>query len=146
MPQDMQAVINFRIAEGDCAQALMERCQKVVKAEGVALRFRQANDPSRTARFDTAGYEAVKASMLHYYPQVVFFPSMTVGATDARQYEEICDTCIRCSPFIGETADVVSGMHGTNERLSVRAYAQGIRVLIRLMKQMNAGGDGPLGI
>ena len=146
MPQDMQAVINFRIAEGDCAQDLMERCRKAVKAEDVALRFRQANDPSRTARFDTAGYEAVKASMLHYYPQVVFFPSMTVGATDARQYEEICDTCIRCSPFIGETADVVSGMHGTNERLSVRAYAQGIRVLIRLMQQMNAGGDGPLGV
>lgn len=145
MPQDMQAVINFRIAEGDSTRALMERCQKAVETEGVVLRFLQANDPSRTARIDTAGYEAVKACMLHYYPGVVFFPSMTVGATDARQYEEICDTCIRCSPFIAEAADVAAGVHGTNERLSVRAYAQGIRVLIRLMERMNAGGP-PSGV
>jgi carboxypeptidase PM20D1 len=27
------------------------------------------------------------------------------------------------------------GVHGTNERISIRAYLQGIRVLIRFMEQ-----------
>ncbi|MBQ2739867.1 MAG: M20/M25/M40 family metallo-hydrolase [Oscillibacter sp.] len=137
MPQDMEAVINFRIAEGDSVQALEARCRKAVTDSGVHLRFLQANDPSHTARMDGLGYSAVKESMEHYYPGVTFFPSMTVGATDAHQYEEICDTCIRCAPFLSDAADVSTGVHGTNERLSVRAYAQGIRVLIHLMEQVN---------
>lgn len=137
MPQDMEAVINFRIAEGDSAHALMERCRRAVKNPSVSLRFLQANDPSRTARTDGTGYHAVKAAMERYYPGVVFFPSMIVAATDARQYEDICDTCIRCSPFISRREDVLSGVHGTNERLSIRSYAQGIRVLIHLMEQVN---------
>ncbi len=31
--------------------------------------------------------------------------------------------------------DVDRGVHGTDERLSLRAYAQGIRALIRLMQE-----------
>lgn len=52
-------------------------------------------------------------------------------------YEEICDTCLRCSPFMTEPAEAASGVHGTNERLLVRSYLQGIRVLIDLMEHAN---------
>lgn len=52
-------------------------------------------------------------------------------------YGEICDTCLRCSPFMTEPAEAASGVHGTNERLLVRSYLQGIRVLIDLMEHAN---------
>ena len=45
----------------------------------------------------------------------------------------ICDTCLRCSPFMASPEDVARGVHGTDERISLRSYAQGIRVLIHLM-------------
>ena len=48
-----------------------------------------------------------------------------------------CDTCLRCSPFLTEPEDVRTGMHGTNERIPIRAYIQGIRVLIRIMELVN---------
>ena len=137
MPQDMQAVINFRIAEGDSTSALMERCRAAVGNLDVSLRFRQANDPSHTADCTGYGYSALHACMSRYYPDVVFFPSMTIGATDARQYEEICPACLRCNPFMADPGDAESGVHGTNERLPVRSYAQGIRVLIHLMEMAN---------
>ena len=72
-----------------------------------------------------------------YYPGVVFLPSMTVGATDAHHYEQICDTCLRCSPSMAEPQEAATGVHGTNERIPVRAYLQGIRVLIDLMEHVN---------
>lgn len=75
--------------------------------------------------------------MQRYYPDVVFVPSMTVGANDAHQYEQICDTCLRCSPFMAEPEEAASGVHGMNERILVRAYLQGIRVLIDLMEHAN---------
>ena len=134
MPQDMRAVINFRIAPGETAAGVMARCAAAVDDPAVRLRFLQANDPSEIARCDGYGYARVKAAMERYYQDVVFLPSMSVGATDARRYEPICDTCIRCAPFVSEGEDVHTGVHGTNERISLRALAQGIRVLIHLME------------
>ena len=137
MPQDMQAVINLRLADGDTVENVMAHCRAAVQDPTVELRYQQANDPSATARRDGYGYRTVVDSMQRYYPDVVFVPSMTVGATDAHQYEQICDTCLRCSPFMAEPEEAASGVHGTNERILVRAYLQGIRVLIDLMEHAN---------
>ena len=137
LPQNMRAVINFRLNEGDSIDAVMEHCRAAIGNPKVHLRYLQANDPSATARIDGFGYKKLCEAMSQFYPEVVFVPSMTVGATDAHQYERICDTCLRCSPFLTEPEDVRRGMHGTNERLPIRSYAQGIRVLIRLMELAN---------
>ena len=137
MPQDMQAVINFRLADGDTVEGVMAHCREAVQDPAVEMRYLQANDPSATARRDGYGYRTVVESMQRYYPDVVFLPSMTVGATDAHHYEQICDTCLRCSPFIAEPREAATGVHGTNERIPVRTYLQGIRVLIDLMEHAN---------
>ena len=56
---------------------------------------------------------------------VVFIPSISAGATDARQYENICPVCLRCAPFLSEAAETAGLVHGTNERISQRSYIQG---------------------
>ena len=133
MPQDMSAVVNFRIAEGETVEELLSHVRAAIDDETVSLRFLQANDPSATARTDGYGYARLTESMGRYFRDVVFVPSLTAGATDAHHYEIICDTCLRCSPFMASPEDVARGVHGTDERISLRAYAQGIRVLIHLM-------------
>ena len=72
--------------------------------------------------------------MRYYYDNVVFIPSISAGATDARQYENICSVCLRCAPFLSEAAETAGLVHGTNERISQRSYIQGLRVLIRIME------------
>lgn len=133
MPQDMSAVVNFRIAEGETVEELLSHVRAAIGDETVSLRFLQANDPSATARTDGYGYAKLTEAMGRYFQDVVFVPSLTAGATDAHHYEIICDTCLRCSPFMAPPEDVARGVHGTDERISLRSYAQGIRVLIHLM-------------
>ena len=113
MPQDMQAVINFRLADGDTVEGVMAHCREAVQDPTVEMCYLQANDPSATARRDGYGYRKVVKSMERYYPGVTFLPSMTVGATDAHHYEQICDTCLRCSPFMAEPQEAAAGVHGT---------------------------------
>ena len=134
MPQDMSAVVNFRIAEGETAEQVLSHVRQAVADEGVELRFLQANDPSATARSDGYGYARLVESMRRYFRDVVFLPSLTAGATDAHCYEIVCDTCLRYSPFLASPEDAARGVHGTDERISVRAYTQGIRALIHLME------------
>ena len=59
---------------------------------------------------------------------------MAVGGTDAHHYECVCDTCLRYCPFMGEPEDVEKGVHGTNEKLPLRSYRQGIRIMTYLME------------
>ncbi len=138
LPQNMRAVINFRLNEGDSAENLLLRCQEAVLAADphspVRLRLLQANDHSEIARTDGIGYHALASALGEFYPGVVAMPSLTSGATDAHCYDPVCDTCLRCSPFMVEQELARLGVHGTNERIPVRSYLQGIRVLIRLME------------
>ena len=134
MRQAMSAVGNFRIAEGETAEQVLSHVRQAVADESVELRFLQANDPSATARSDGYGYARLVETMGRYFRDVVFLPSLTAGATDAHCYEIVCDTCLRYSPFMASPEDAARGVHGTDERISVRAYIQGIRALIHLME------------
>ena len=133
MPQNMSAVVNFRIAEGETVEELLAHVKAAVNDDSVEMRFLQCNDPSATARTDGYGYAKLLETMERYFDGVVFVPSQTAGATDAHHYEIICDTCLRCSPFMTTPEDSARGVHGTDERLAVRSYVHGIRALIHLM-------------
>ena len=134
MPQHMEAVINFRLAPQDTDASLLEHCQKLAGKDGKA-EFIVANEASRESRFDSTGFKMLKDVLSHYFKDIVFVPSVNTTATDARSYEGICDCCMRFEPFLEDPEIRAKGVHGTNERISVRTYLQGIRVLIRMMDQ-----------
>ena len=135
LPQDIKANINFRLIPGDSVDKLKERCTKALEGIAVKADFVQANDPSRLSEASGYGYEKLLEAMSYYYNNVVFIPSISAGATDARQYENICSACLRCSPFLSQASEVAGLVHGTNERIAQRSYIQGIRVLIRIMER-----------
>ena len=144
LPQNMYAVVNLRLNEGDSVESVFRHCQEAVLSADpqspVKLRYLQANNPSGIARTDVFGYETLEAALGEFYPGVIAAPSLTSGATDAKSYERICGCCLRCSPFMVDKELMRAGVHGTNERIPVRAYLQGIRVLIRLMELGNGAG------
>ena len=141
LPQNMRAVINFRLNRGESTESLLAHCREALSStvpdSPVHLRYLQANDPSSIARTDGFGYSVLTSALSEFYPAVKAVPSLTAGATDAHQYERICDTCLRCSPFIVDKSLARSGVHGTDEHIPVRSYLQGIRVLMRIMELAN---------
>ncbi|MBR1604231.1 MAG: M20/M25/M40 family metallo-hydrolase [Synergistaceae bacterium] len=134
MPQNMRAVINFRLNQADNIDALLTRAESALQNlnlhNDIKLRYLQANNPSNTASYDSYGYKALVKSLNNFYKDVIFIPSLTVGATDAHCYEIICENCLRCSPFMSDYNDARIGVHGTNERILIKTYIQGIKVLI----------------
>ena len=83
-----------------------------------------------------AGYQELKSIMEHYHPGVTFVPSFVCGGTDSVRYEGICDSILRICPFRPTPEDEANGVHGIDERIEKRVYAQGVRVLISFVKQM----------
>ena len=133
MPQDMSAVINFRISPPDTPESLFDHFRSVVDKD-VELELVQKIAPSVPSDTDMLGYRSLKSVLEHYFAKLIFVPLQNRGATDARHYEQICRCCLRFGPFLEEEDISAEGIHGTNERISVRAYLQGIRVIIKLME------------
>lgn len=133
MPQDMRAVVNFRLTPADPPEKLIKYLRTKISPE-VSLRWEQQIGASRPSDFSSMGFLELREVLKHYFDRLVFIPAQNRGATDARWYEKICRCVMRFGPFLEEEKVSREGIHGTNERISVRAYLQGIRVLIRMME------------
>lgn len=134
MPQGMEAVIHFRLAQPDTPESLLEHYRKRIEPD-VGMEYVQSIAPSRPSDIDSYGYRSLRSVLEHYFAPLMFIPAQNRGATDCRNYESICRCCLRFGPFLEEEDLSAEGIHGTNERISIRAYLQGIRVLIKFMEE-----------
>ena len=154
MPQDMWANINFRMLEGTGVADVVTCCCEAVAAAGLAGRVEVelgpgSSEPSPSPRVGGSGLEAVRAIAARYFRDpkgteengssaaggapIGIVPSTVIGATDAANYQRICPECIRFSAFVVDDDECDRGVHGTNERITRRAYLQGVRFLIALL-------------
>ena len=133
MPRDMEAVINIRMIPEDTPDSLLEAFRRAVNGR-VSIDWIQQISASVPSLMDAYGYNCLKRTLEHYFDRLVFIPAQNKGATDARWYECICRCVMRFGPFLEEEDISREGVHGVNERISVRAFAQGIRVLTHLIE------------
>ena len=100
-----------------------------------ACRCKGRSGQSRVALFDPWGTEENGSSAAGGAP-IGIVPSTVIGATDAANYQRICPECIRFSAFVVDDDECDRGVHGTNERITRRAYLQGVRFLIALLHML----------
>ena len=153
MPQDMWANINFRMLEGTSVADVVARCREAVATAGLADRVEVelgpgSSEPSPSPRIGGPGLEAARSIAARYFRNpkgteengssepLAIVPSTVIGATDAANYQRICPECIRFSAFVVDDDECDRGVHGTNERITRRAYLQGIRFLIALLQTL----------
>ena len=139
MPHDMEAVVNLRMIPGDEPEGLLERF-RAAAGNRVKLDWLQQIGASAPSDLDAWGYRCLKETLERYFDRLVFIPAQNKGATDARWYERLCRCVMRFGPFLEEEDISREGVHGVNERISVRAYAQGIRVLTHLIEKTCLNG------
>ncbi len=148
MPQDMSATVNFRLLSGTTVAAVEARVRELLAdlPVEVSLVDEVSNDPSNVSVAAGAGWEALLAAAGRCFADpdtgraLPIVPALLLGASDSRMYECVCDTCLRFSPFVADAEEVARGVHGTDERITKRAYLQGIRFFIHLIRE-----DAPLG-
>lgn len=134
MPGDVRATINFRLLPGVTGQEVLARVKELVDGSGVDARIAHETPAGRIDSIEGAGYLQLKEALEYYHPNVVWVPSFVCGGTDSVRYEDICGSILRVCPFRPAPEEESRGVHGVNERISKRTYAQGIRVLIRLLE------------
>ena len=145
MPQDMWAVINFRLDAFTTSEQCLARCRELTADLPVELDLYQTpSEPTpadRPVSTDGLGMQVVSEAVAHFLHDpatgegIRCVPGMCAGGTDAHMYEGICDACLRMGPMIVDPDEDARGVHGTDERVTKRAYLQGIRILVRIIEK-----------
>lgn len=144
MPQTVWAVTNFRLTPGTTSGQVLERCRELCAGLDVELdMFQTPSEPSdaEAGCASELGWDVVSEAVGRYFADpatgkpLPCVPALATGGTDAHMYEGICDSCLRMGPMAVDAAESARGVHGTDERVTKRAYLQGIRVLARIVEK-----------
>ena len=134
MPADVSATINFRLLPGVTRDEIVTWAQGVA-GDGIEVRALHGTPGGRLDAPGGLGYDELVEVFGRYHPGVTVVPSIVCGGTDSVRYEGVCDKLLRMTPFRPAPEELARGLHGVNERISRRTYAQGIRVLIAFLEK-----------
>jgi carboxypeptidase PM20D1 len=134
LPGNAEASVNFRLLPGDTEASVIDHVRKSVRNDKIAIAGSPGNfDPPPVSGTGSAAFQNLNRTIREVFPDVVVAPGLMVGATDSRYFSQISDNVFRFSPVRANSEDL-KRFHGTNERLSIKTYADMIRFYRRLIE------------
>jgi carboxypeptidase PM20D1 len=144
LPSTAQALVNFRILPGDSVATVLEHVRRAVADPRIGVRALETtfSNPSAVTPVDAEPFQLLARTIRQVVPGTVVTPWLVVGATDSRHYAPLTPNVLR---FVGATIgkDDLRRVHGTDERVGVRAYADEVRIYIQLLKNAAVGAPQP---
>ncbi len=116
MPEEAFVGANVRFIPHQGMDESLKILEKIAQKHDVELVTEYATDYSESARLDGEEYAFVKRMIEETFEGVPVSPYVMTGATDARNYQEICDCVFRFAPVI-YGPEQMKGMHGLNENI-----------------------------
>jgi carboxypeptidase PM20D1 len=137
LPQQAEAVVNFRIRPGDSVDGVLAHVREVVDDDGVEVTLGDAfaSEPTPPADWNGEIFAALDRALRSASPepQIIVAPYVTNGATDARHYAGLTPNLYRLTPALF-TPDLLGSMHGTDERMPIDEYLRAVRFHIALLQ------------
>jgi carboxypeptidase PM20D1 len=133
IPQHAAAAVNVRILPGDTVQSVQGWMRRTIGDPAVSLKLRPgAVDPSPVSAASGEAFDKIAGATLAVYPDVAVASGLMIGLTDSRHYLPLAAQTYRFLPSRLRPEDI-DRIHGVNERIGVRNYAEIIRFYATLM-------------
>ena len=136
LPQKASVTANFRIMPDSSVKEVEEHIKKVV-GKGVEVSCIKGEEPSNISPTDSRAFKAIEEICRGMNSDNIVAPYLVMGGTDARNYEPICKNVYRYSPFLVDTALLLT-THGTNERIPVSSLEDGVAFFKRYIKALSS--------
>jgi len=141
LPQQAEAVVNFRIRPGDSVDGVFAHVRQVVADPRIEVApygdFQ--GDPTPPAPWDGPAFARIEAALRRVSPEesLVVVPYVTTGGTDARHYAALTPNLYRVGASLLRAEDL-KRIHGTNERVSIREHVRTVRMYKALLRESPA--------
>ena len=133
LPIEAIATVNFRIHPRDNTTSIEKFVNDLVASDSITVRKRSGINASAVSARETLAFEQIGQSMREVYGDIAVAPGLMIAGSDSKHYAKVADNAYRFNPFILPSADI-SGFHGSNEKIAVAAFAQGVREYIQIIR------------
>ncbi len=116
IPQEASVCANMRFIPHQSTDESLEIITNVAKKFNVETEVVYRGYPSPSVDINGEAFKMVESAIDECFPGVGCSPYVVTGATDARFYSKICDSCVRFAPVI-YGPEQMKGMHGLNENI-----------------------------
>ncbi len=133
LPIEAIATVNFRIHPRDNMQSIEDYVSQLVASETITVRRRGGINASAVSDWTAKGYENIAQSVREVYGDIAVAPGLMIAGSDSKHYAQVADNAYRFNPFVLASEDL-TGFHGSNEKISVTNFAQGVRGYIQIIR------------
>lgn len=117
LPQEASVWANMRFIPHQGKDESLEIIKKRAEKFGLETEVINATDYTQATDIHGEGWSFVVKAIEKTFPGLAASPYVMTGGTDARFYQEICDSCIRFAPVI-YGPEQLKGMHGIDENIT----------------------------
>lgn len=132
LPIVARGLVNFRILPGDTPEMVLDHVRRTVDDTTVHVEGR-GKEASPIADYSAPEFKLVEKTIGQLFPRAVPVPFLMIGGTDTRHYEELTRNVYRFNPIVA-TNELVSGAHGTNERVRADDFVRAARFFAQLIR------------
>jgi carboxypeptidase PM20D1 len=145
LPQQAEAVVNFRIRPGDSIAGVLAHVRTVVANPGIDISANDgfASEPTTPAAWDNEPFARIERALREVSAEatLVVAPYVTTGGTDARHYAALTPNLYRVGAVLMRPDDL-KRIHGSNERIGIAEYARTVRFYLNLLRGLDRGNAG----
>lgn len=118
MPQEASLGVNMRFIPHQGMRESLDIVRRLAEKHQLEMQVYHASDVSAATDIHGAPFQLVQRVIAETFPGCAGSPYVMTGATDARNYERICDSVVRFAPVI-YGPEQMKGMHGLNENIEI---------------------------
>ena len=148
LPDSARAIVNYRLLPGDASKDLLKNVRRAVADPRVTVRFAdparysEVFEASRISPSDSPSYIRLRTAIRQTFPEAVIVPYVITAGTDARHYQGLTRNVYRFLP-IRLGPDDLKRIHGSDERIGLKNYAETVRFYHHLIRQFAGSTDFP---
>lgn len=136
MPQEASIGVNMRFIPHQGMDESLGIVKKLAEKHGLEMEVFHAADYTEPTDIHGEAFTLVEDVIAQTFPGCAGSPYVMTGATDARNYQRICDSVVRFAPVI-YGPEQMKGMHGLNENIETNCLPGAVdfyKNLIRAVK------------
>ena len=118
LPQEASVGANLRYAAHQGEKETLEILKRMAADEDLEMEVIRSNDASRPIALNGEAFRFFERTVERVFPGMAYSPYVIPMATDAYNFEGVCDTCLRFAPLVyGQ--EQLKGMHGLDENVEI---------------------------
>ncbi len=134
LPQQATLGANMRFIPHQGEKESLAIAARIAKKHGVDMEVISSMDYTAPVNINGEAFKRLESVIAKTFPGLPVSPYVMTGATDARFYQDICESCIRFGPVV-YGPEQMKGMHGIDENIEYSCLPGAVDFYKNLIRQ-----------